>query len=52
MSQKRRRRTLTEIKAAYLKRGDIFNRRGELDKAKAAFMKVLTIDADETKTGE
>ncbi len=46
MAQKRRRRKLTEIKAAYLKRGDIYNRRGELDKAKAAFLKVLAIDAD------
>ena len=42
MSQKRRRRKLTEIKAAYLKRGDIYNRRGELDIAQAAFFKYLT----------
>ncbi len=52
MAQKRRRRKLTEIKAAYLKRGDIYNRRSELDKAKASFLKALAIDADETKTGE
>lgn len=45
MSQKRRRRKLTEIKAAYLKHGDIYNRRGELDKAKVAFLKVIEIDA-------
>ncbi len=47
MAQKRRRkRKLSDVKAAYLKRGDIYNRRGELDKAKAAFLKVLAIDAD------
>lgn len=45
--RRRRRRTLTEIKAAYLRRGDIYNRRGELDKAKAVFLKVLAIDADD-----
>lgn len=48
MAQKRRRRTLTKIKAAYLKRGDIYNRRGEYDKAKETFLKVLAIDADDS----
>ncbi len=47
MAQKRRKRKLRDIKAAYLKRGDIFNRRGDYDKAKAVFLKVLAIDADD-----
>ena len=35
MSQKRRRRRkLSDVKAAYLKSGVIYNRRGEYDKAK------------------
>ena len=48
MAQKRRRkRNLSDVKAAYLKRGDIYNRLCQYDKAKAAFLKVLAIDADD-----
>ena len=46
--RKRRKRKLTEIKAAYMKRGDTYNRRGEFDKAKAVFLKVLAIDAEDS----
>lgn len=47
MAQQRRRKNRAKIKAAYLKRGDMYNRRREFTKAKAAFLKVLAIDADD-----
>ena len=45
MAQQRRKKNRAKIKAAYLKRGDMYNRRREFTKAKAAFLKVLAIDA-------
>ncbi len=47
MAQQRRRKNRARTKAAYLKRGDMYNRRREFTKAKADFLKVLEMDADD-----
>ena len=47
MAQQKRRRNRSRTKEAYLKRGDMYNRRREHTKAKAAFLQVLDIDADD-----
>ena len=47
MAQQKRRRNRSRTKEVYLKRGDMYNRRREHTKAKAAFLQVLDIDADD-----
>lgn len=47
MAQQRQRKNRAKTKAAYLKRGNMYNRRREHTKAKAAFLQVLDMDADD-----
>ena len=47
MTQQRRRKNRAKTKEAYLKSGDMYNRRREHTKAKAAFLQVLDMDADD-----
>lgn len=47
MAQQRRKKSQAKTKEAYLKRGDMYNRQREHTKAKAAFLQVLAMDADD-----
>ena len=47
MGQRKRRQNRSKTREAYLKRGDMYNRQREHTKAKATFLQVLAMDADD-----